>query len=89
MARPFSMMASDGEPQRGAAEHGAARRISAAAERHLVGVALQIADRFKRHAEPFAHQLCERRRMALSMRMGAGNDRHRAAGIEADAHASR
>ena len=47
------------------AEPHAAARMSAAADRHPVGVAGHEAHAFDRHAEPFGHQLREARLVAL------------------------
>ena len=41
----------------------------------------------ERHAEPFMHELREHGRVALAVRMGAAEDRERAARIEAHIHA--
>ena len=73
--------------ERIAADHHAARTIGAAADRDLRGVALHIADRFEGHAEQFVGELGEHRGVALAVRMGAGEDRERAARIEAQVHA--
>ena len=62
-----------------AADQRGARRIGAAADRHLVGIALDVADGLERHAQPFMHELREYGGVALAVRMGAGNDRYRAA----------
>ena len=61
------------------ADHRAARRKRSAAERNLSGIALDVLDRFERHAEPLRDELRERGLVALAVRMGAGDDRHLAA----------
>src|SRR5262245_18082447 len=53
--------------------HGAAR-VRAAADRDDVGVALDQANLFERHAEPFAHALGEARLMPLPARERADGD---------------
>ena len=65
----------------------AARAIAAAADRHGVGVALDIADVLERHAEPFRGHLRIDGLVSLAVRMGAGKDRQHAARIEAQHHA--
>ena len=75
------------DAQRHAADHGAARRERAAAERDLRGIALDVVDGLERHAEPFRHELRERGLVTLSVRMRAGDDRDHAARIEAQLHA--
>ena len=64
----------------------AARRERAAADRDLFGVALDVADRIERDAEPFRDELREGGGMALTVRMRAGDDRDHAARIEAQLH---
>ena len=83
----FSMMACGRDFQRVAADQRRARGIGAAADRDLSGIALDVADGLERHAQPFMHELREHRGMSLPVRMGAGDDRHRAARIEAQIHA--
>ena len=70
-----------------AAHQRAPRRERAASERNFFGVALDVVDRLERHAEPFGNELRKRRGVALAVGMGAGDDRHHAAGIEPDFHA--
>ena len=70
-----------------AADMHAARAVSAAAHRHRVGVALDIANVVKRHAEPLADHLHIDGLMALAVRMRAGENRQHAARIEAQHHA--
>ena len=72
--------------ERIAADMHAARPISAASDRHFVGVALDEADGVDRHAEPLVHHLRIDGLVALAMRMRAGNDRDGAARIEAEHH---
>ena len=76
-----------GALERVAPDMHAARAIGAAADRNLVGVALNEADRIKRHAEPFVHHLRVDCLMALAVGMGAGKDHECAARIEANGHA--
>ena len=65
----------------------AARTVRAAADRHLVGIALNEADRFERHTEPFVHHLRINGLVALAVRVGTGDDHERTARVEADHHA--
>ena len=65
----------------------AARAVAAAADRHLVGVALHEADVLERHAEPFGHHLRVDGLVALAVRVRAGDDGEHAARIEAQHHA--
>ena len=73
--------------ERIAADLHAARAVGAAPDRHRVGVALHEADAAERHAEPLRHHLRIDGGVALAVRMGAGEDRHHAARIEAQRHA--
>ena len=61
------------------------RAAGAAAERQLIAVALQQADLVERNAELARQHLRERRRMALAEIERAGDDRHRAVRLEANA----
>src|SRR5262249_61926541 len=70
-----------------AADHGAARAVSAAPDRHLGGVALHVANVFERNAEPFMHELGEHGGVSLAVRMRSAEDGQRSAGIEAQLHA--
>src|SRR6185437_13695166 len=73
--------------ERVAADMHAARTVSAAAHRNLVGVALNELDRLNRDAEPFVHYLRVDGLVTLTVRMRAGEDHERAAGVKADDHA--
>src|SRR5581483_5007242 len=73
--------------QRAAADHGAARAVGAAADRHLRGVALHVPNLLERNAEPFVGQLRKYGGVALAVRMGAAIDGERAGWIEAHLHA--
>ncbi len=74
-----------GRDDRGAAGHHRFRAAGAAAGDQLVAVALQQANALERDAEPRRQHLRERRGMPLAVIEGAGDDRHRAVGLEADA----
>ena len=56
----------------------------AAADRDQVGVALAQMDLLVRHAEPLGEDLREGRLVALADMLRAGDQRHRAVGLEAD-----
>ena len=55
-----------------------------AAERDPVGVALHQPDAFVRDTEAVSEDLRKRRLVALTDSLGAGDQRHRAVGLEAD-----
>ena len=69
--------------QGAAGDHGAACRIGAAAEGHLVGVTLHELYRLVGLAQPLGHQLRIRGGVALAMGVGAGEYGHAAGRIVA------
>ena len=73
-----------GAPHRRAAHVGRARAAVSAARDDQVGVALAEPDAFVRHAQPMGEDLRERRLVALADMLRAGDQRHRAVGLEAD-----
>src|SRR6516164_7744889 len=70
---------------RRAARHHRFRAAGAAAGDQRVAVTLQQADFAERDAEPWRQDLGEGRSMTLTVVEGAGDDRDRAVGLEADA----
>ena len=71
--------------QRLAARHDRARAAGAAADQELVAVALDQIDQLERQAEAVDQHLRERRGVALAVVERAGDDRHPAVRLEADA----
>ena len=72
--------------ERRAADRRGARAEAAAAERDLVGVALDHADPLERQAEPVVQHLRVHRLVALAVGEGARHDGRVAGRIEADLH---
>ena len=70
--------------ERGADKHHRTRAAAAAAERHPVAVAFHHSDAVERNAEQVAQYLRIGRCMAHAEIERAGNDGHRAVGIEMD-----
>ena len=82
---PFSTTFSAGADDRVAADDHRFRPAGAAAGDQLVAVALHQPDAPERDAEPCRQHLRERRPVPLAVIQGAGDDRHVAVGLEADA----